>query len=131
MHIRKLILFIYFYVKCTILFKKFVDPWFQNLWSYLNISGFFQNFYQNAVDMVKNLPSSSIISSMLALGDDGGVSSLAIFFARALFSVILNLREFQKTFFLAPRFDFCFGWNSITRLVQIILSNYFTKPSLF
>ena len=69
----------------------------------------FQNFCQNAVDMVKNLPSSSIISSMLALGDDGGVSSLAIFFARALFSVILNLREFQKTFFLAPRFDFCFG----------------------
>jgi hypothetical protein len=27
---------------------------------------------------LKNLPSSSIISSMLAIGDDGGVSSLAI-----------------------------------------------------
>ena len=62
---------------------------------HLNISGFFQNFYQNAVDMVNHLPS-SIISSMLDLGDEGGVSSLAILFARALFSVILNLREFQK-----------------------------------
>ena len=48
--------------------------------------------------MVKYVPSSSIISSMLALGDDGGVSSLAISFARALSSVILNLREFQKYF---------------------------------
>ena len=65
---------------------------------HLNISGFFQNFYQNAVDMVKNLPSSSIMSSILDLGDDGGVSSLAIFFSRALSSVILNLREFQKYF---------------------------------
>ena len=44
----------------------------------LNISVFFHNFYQNAVGMVKNLPS-SIISSILDLGDDGGVSSLAIF----------------------------------------------------
>ena len=58
----------------------------------------FENFYQNPVDLVKKLPSSSIISSMEALGDDGGVSSLAIFFARALSSVILNLREFQKYF---------------------------------
>ena len=54
-------------------------------------------FYQNIVDMVKNLPS-SIISSMLDLGDDGGVSSLAIFLAKALFSVILNLREYQNYF---------------------------------
>ena len=101
---------------------------------HLNISGFFfQNFYQNSVDIVKNLPSSSIISSMLALGDDGGVSSLAIFFARALSSVILNLREFQKYFheFLAPRFDFCFDWNSITRLVRLISPNYLWKPPLY
>ena len=84
--------------------------------------------------MVINLPSSSIISSMLALGDDGGVSSLAIFICQGTFFYNIEFKGISQVFsrfFLAPRFDFCFDWNSIARLLQLLSPNYFRKPSLF